>query len=101
MVIYLILGMLMDTLPVIILTAPIFVPIAVMLGIDKVYMGVVTVVIMAYGMLTPPFGANIFISSGFTGQPVASILKYSRFLYVFGLIAIFLIVYIPYLLFYR
>lgn len=94
-VIYLILGMLMETVPIIILTAPIFFPIAALLRVDPVHFGVITVVNLAFGLVTPPFGTCVFMANSYSRQPVMSIVKNCRCFYVFGLAAIFLVTYVP------
>ena len=94
-IIYIILGMLMETVPIIILTAPIFFPIAESLGIDPVHFGVITVVNLAFGLFTPPFGTCVFMANSYSKQPVTSIVKECRWFYVFGLGAIFLVTYVP------
>lgn len=58
---YLVAGMVMEILPVIIITVPIFAPIIVNMGYDLVWFGVLIVVIGQAGMITPPVGVNIFV----------------------------------------
>lgn len=53
---YLVLGMFIETIPIIILTTPIFYPIALTLGIDPIHFGVITVFNLAFGMVTRPSG---------------------------------------------
>lgn len=93
-VIYLILGMLMETVPIIILTAPIFFPVASMLGVVPIHFGIITVVNLAFGLFTPPFGTCVFMANTYSKQPVMSIVKNCRMFYVFGLLAILLITYV-------
>ena len=92
---YLIMGMLMETVPIIILTAPIFFPIATSLGIDPVHFGVITVVNLAFGLFTPPFGTCVFMASSYSKQPVMSIVKDCRMFYIFGVLSILFITYMP------
>ncbi len=58
---YLVAGMVMEILPVIIITAPIFAPIVVNMGYDLVWFGVLIVVLGQAGMITPPVGVNIYV----------------------------------------
>lgn len=58
---YLIAGMVMEILPVIIITVPIFAPIIVNMGYDLIWFGVLIVVLGQAGMITPPVGVNIFV----------------------------------------
>ena len=61
---YLILGCLMDSLAMIILTVPIIFPAIVDLGFDPVWFGVVVVMTVELGLITPPFGLNVFVIRG-------------------------------------
>lgn len=83
-VIYLILGMIMETIPIILLTAPLFLPIAVALGIDPIHFGVVTVFNLAFGIVTPPFGMNLFVASGYSKRSLGGMVKRGKTYYVIG-----------------
>lgn len=61
-VLLLIIGMFIDTNSSIVLFAPLFVPILTSLGYDIYYVGVIMVVNLCIGMLTPPLGANLFVA---------------------------------------
>lgn len=93
--IYLVLGMLMETLPIIILTCPIFFPVASSLGIGLVHFGVITVCNLAFGLFTPPYGTCLFMASNYSKVPVLSMVKSCRFFYLFGAIALLVITYAP------
>ena len=62
--IYLIGGCFMDSLAMILLTIPIFYPVAVGLGYDPIWFGVVIVLITEMGVITPPVGVNVYVVSG-------------------------------------
>jgi len=65
LVIYLILGCFIDALALILLTIPIFYPVAVgILGYDPIWFGVIIVMVMAMGVITPPVGMNVYIVKG-------------------------------------
>ena len=66
-------GMLMEATALLLLTAPILVPIAIKLGIDPVHFGLVMVVNIMIGTLTPPFGQSAFIVSAIGRIPVERI----------------------------
>ena len=68
-------GMMMDTTPAILILAPIFMPIAVGLGIDPIHFGIIMVVNLAVGFVTPPIGVNLFVASSMTKIPILSIAK--------------------------
>jgi tripartite ATP-independent transporter DctM subunit len=59
-----IMGMLLDTVGIIMITAPIFVPIIIALGFDPVWFGILFIIMMEIGFLTPPFGYNLFYLRG-------------------------------------
>jgi len=62
--IYLIGGCFMDALGMILLTIPIFYPVAVELGYDPIWFGVIIVLITEMGVITPPVGVNVYVVSG-------------------------------------
>ncbi len=74
-VLFLILGMFMETLAIMLIFFPIVVPIVQTVGIDPVHFGVVAVLNLMIGLLTPPFGMLLFLMSGLTKQPMAAILR--------------------------
>ncbi|MDR7521806.1 MAG: TRAP transporter large permease [Armatimonadota bacterium] len=74
-VLFLILGMFMETLAIMLIFLPIVIPIVQALGIDLVHFGVVFVLNVMIGLLTPPFGMLLFLLSGLTKLPMAVILK--------------------------
>ena len=68
-------GNFMEPSAIILILVPIIFPIAVRLGIDPVHLGVLMVVNMEIGMVTPPVGLNLFVASGITGMPLLSVAK--------------------------
>ncbi|WP_199751718.1 TRAP transporter large permease [Actinoplanes sp. ATCC 53533] len=69
-IILLILGCLIDATAIILVTVPVLLPIAVGLGIDPIYFGVVMIINLMIGLLTPPVGSVLYITSSVTGKPV-------------------------------
>ncbi|MBU4563120.1 MAG: TRAP transporter large permease subunit [Desulfarculus sp.] len=63
LLLYIILGCLMNVIPMILLTLPAIFPTILALGFDPIWFGVVTVVIMEVGQITPPVGVNVFALS--------------------------------------
>lgn len=59
-----VMGMLLDTVGIIMITVPIFVPIILKLGFDPVWFGILFIIMMEIGFLTPPFGYNLFYLRG-------------------------------------
>ena len=74
-IILLIAGNFMDPAPIILITAPILFPTAVKLGIDPIHLGIVYVVNMEIGLVTPPVGLNLFVASGITGLQLTSVVR--------------------------
>jgi C4-dicarboxylate transporter, DctM subunit len=74
-IILLIAGNFMDPAPIVLITAPILFPTAIKLGIDPIHLGVMYVVNMEIGLVTPPVGLNLFVASGITGQPLMSVVR--------------------------
>ncbi len=74
-VILLIAGNFMEPSSILLILAPIFFPIATQLGIDPIHLGIIMVVNMEIGMITPPVGLNLFVTSGVTGMPLWDVVK--------------------------
>ena len=94
-VLLLIVGMVMDTSPAILILTPILIPITNSLGIDPIQFGIIMVVNLAIGFVTPPIGINLFVASSLTDVPVMQIAKKAMPLIVFFLIALLAITFIP------
>ena len=62
-VLYIFIGMFMDTLSAVLITIPIFYPIVIGLGFDPVWFGVIIVLVMVLGTISPPIGINLFIAA--------------------------------------
>ena len=74
-VILLIVGMFMDTSAAVLIFVPLFLPIVAELGIDPIHFGIVMIVTLSIGMLTPPFGLNLFVAKGITGESLTLIIR--------------------------
>jgi len=74
-VVLLIAGAFMEPSAIILILAPILFPIAVQLGIDPIHLGIIMVVNMEIGLITPPVGLNLFVTSAVTGMPVTAVIK--------------------------
>ena len=94
-VILLIGGQFMEPSGLIVIVAPLVFPIAMELGVDPIHLGIITVVNMEIGMITPPVGLNLFVTSGVAGMPmmrvVRAALPFLAVLFVF----LILITYVP------
>jgi C4-dicarboxylate transporter DctM subunit len=96
-IILLIGGQFMEPSGLIIIVAPLVFPIAVELGIDPIHLGIIMVVNMEIGMITPPVGLNLFVTSGVAGMPMMSVVKAA--LPFLGVLFVFLILvtYVPWI----
>ncbi len=94
-IILLIGGQFMEPSGLLIIVAPLVFPIAMELGIDPIHLGIIMVVNMEIGMITPPVGLNLFVTSGVAGMPMMSVVRAA--LPFLGVMFIFLIMvtYIP------
>lgn len=96
-VIFLILGMVMDTGPAIVILSPILLPAVQALGVDPVHFGVIMVCCLSIGLATPPFGLDLFVAGTLSDTPPMNVAKKALpFIFAFG-IALFAITYIPWL----
>jgi C4-dicarboxylate transporter, DctM subunit len=74
-VMLLIAGNFMEPTGIILILAPILFPIALRLGIDPVHLGIIVTVNMEIGMVTPPVGLNLFVTSGITGMSMMQVVR--------------------------
>ena len=74
-IILLVAGNFMEPTGIILILGPIFFPIAQKLGIDPIHLGIIMVVNMEIGMITPPVGLNLFVTSGITGMNLVQVVR--------------------------
>jgi len=90
-------GQFMEPSGLLLIVAPVVFPIAIELGIDPIHLGIIMVVNMEIGMITPPIGLNLFVTSGITGMSLAQVVKaalpFMAVLFVF----LILVTYVPWL----
>lgn len=76
LLIYLVLGCALDALAMVLLTVPVFFPIVVGLGFDPIWFGVLVVMVVELGLITPPIGMNVFIIKGIAPEiPLGTIYR--------------------------
>lgn len=94
-VIFLLLGMVMDTGPAIVILSPILLPAVQSLGVNPVHFGVIMVCCLSIGLATPPFGLDLFVAGTLSDiAPMNVARRAMPFIIAFG-IALFIITYIP------
>ncbi|WP_286974778.1 C4-dicarboxylate TRAP transporter large permease protein DctM [Pseudomonas sp.] len=74
-IVLLVAGAFMEPSAIILILAPILFPIAVELGIDPIHLGIIMVVNMEIGLITPPVGLNLFVTSAVTGMPLTQVIR--------------------------
>ena len=68
-------GQFMEPSGLLLIVAPVVFPIAMELGVDPIHLGIIMVVNMEIGMITPPIGLNLFVTSGITGMSLVKVVK--------------------------
>jgi C4-dicarboxylate transporter DctM subunit len=94
-VILLIAGCFMETSSAILIIAPILLPIALELGVDPVHLGIIIVMNLEIGMVTPPLGLNLFVASGLSGLSVLRVAKVALPSAGVLLVALLIVTYVP------
>ncbi|HLR34877.1 MAG TPA: TRAP transporter large permease [Tissierellales bacterium] len=74
-IILLFVGMIMDSSAAVLILTPLFLPIVTGIGIDPIHFGVIMIVNLSIGMLTPPFGLNLFVASGIGEISLSDVVK--------------------------
>ncbi|MDR0576722.1 MAG: TRAP transporter large permease subunit [Candidatus Accumulibacter sp.] len=94
-IILLIAGMFMDAIPAMMIFTPIVLPLVKNIGMSPVHLGIVMIVNLAVGFVTPPVGVNLFVASNMTGISVLSVAKAALPFIAAFLVALLLITFIP------
>jgi len=94
-IILLLWGMVMDTLPALLILAPIFSPLVEGLGIDPVHFGVVMVFNLMIGLMTPPYGLCLFTATAICDSSLEEISKAALPFLIINVLVLFLITYVP------
>jgi C4-dicarboxylate transporter DctM subunit len=74
-ILLLIVGCFMDAMSAILVLAPILTPMAVHYGINPIHFGIIMIVNLEIGYLTPPIGINLFVASGIFKEPLTDVIK--------------------------
>ncbi len=94
-VILLIGGQFMEPSGLLVIVAPLVFPIAIELGIDPIHLGIIMVVNMEIGMITPPVGLNLFVTAGVTGMSMMRVVKASLPWLMILFVFLIMVTYIP------
>jgi len=93
----LIMGCFMDVVSAMLVLGPVFMPLLQRFEIDFIHFGIIMVLNIEIGFLTPPFGVNLFVSSGITGKDVLEVARSVAPFLVIMLGMLFLITYVPWI----
>lgn len=96
-VILLIGGQFMEPSGLIVIVAPLVFPIAIELGIDPIHLGIIMVVNMEIGMITPPVGLNLFVTSGVANMPMLRVVRASLPWLAILFVFLILVTYVPFI----
>ncbi len=88
-------GQFMEPSGLLLIVAPVVFPIAVQLGVDPIHLGIIMVVNMEIGMITPPIGLNLFVTSGITGMSLVQVVRAAMPFVAVLLLFLVLVTYIP------
>lgn len=75
LIVFLLLGCILDTMAIILLAVPIFYPLIIGLGFDPIWFGILVVCTVEIGLITPPVGLNVYIIQGISGAPMSVCFK--------------------------
>ena len=91
----LVLGCLMDIMSAIMIVAPLLAPIAISYGVDPIHFGLIFIVNLSIGYITPPIGLNLFVASTVLNKPVFQVIRASMPYAIIMLLALFAVTYFP------
>jgi len=94
-VLLLIVGCFMEPNSAILVLAPLFYPIVMKMNINPIHFGIIMIYNLELGMLTPPLGLNLFVSSGMTGYPLGRVVKATMPFIIAMFVMLFVYTYIP------
>lgn len=90
-------GQFMEPSGLLVIVAPVVFPIAMKLGVDPIHLGIIMVVNMEIGMITPPIGLNLFVTSGITGMSLAQVVKAALPFVMVLFLFLIIVTYVPFL----
>jgi C4-dicarboxylate transporter DctM subunit len=88
-------GQFMEPSGLLIIVAPLVFPIAIALGIDPIHLGIIMVVNMEIGMITPPVGLNLFVTAGVAGMSMLNVVKAAAPWLLIMFLFLIIVTYIP------
>ncbi|MGX8790515.1 TRAP transporter large permease [Oceanobacillus sp. M60] len=95
LLILILLGMILDVAPIILITTPILLPIAHDIGIDSIHYGIMMMICMAIGLVSPPVGGALFVGSSVANIPVEKVVKALVPFYIVMFVILLIVAFIP------
>jgi TRAP-type C4-dicarboxylate transport system permease large subunit len=93
----LIIGFVLDIFSAIVVVLPLIIPLGMVYGIDPVHLGIIFLVNLEVGYITPPVGLNLFLSSYRFKKPFVDICRYVSPFLIVRLVVVLLVTYLPWL----
>lgn len=93
--IMLVAGCFLDSASAIIILAPLMQPIAAKVGVDAIHFGIITLVNLSVGMLTPPVGLNLFVAMGIAKMTLGQVFRASLPMIILMIVALLIVTYVP------
>ncbi|ARJ39591.1 MULTISPECIES: TRAP transporter large permease [Sporosarcina] len=93
--VYLILGFFMDAIAILLLTLPLTFPVIIELGYDPIWFGILVIMMVEIGLVTPPLGVNAFVVSSISKEPINNVFRGSVYMVLIALITLTIIVIFP------
>lgn len=90
-------GQFMEPSGLLLIVAPVVFPIGMQLGVDPIHLGIIMVVNMEIGMITPPIGLNLFVTSGITGMSLVQVVRAAAPFVAVLFVFLILVTYVPWL----
>ena len=94
-VLLLFLGMFIDQTPAIIMLVPVFLPLAENLGIHPIHLGVIVVINLSFGLITPPVGTSLFVGCRIADLPITAVVRPMLPFLPIMIAVLFLVTYVP------
>jgi len=88
-------GQFMEPSGLLLIVAPVVFPIALALGVDPIHLGIIMVVNMEIGMITPPIGLNLFVTSGITGMSLVQVVRAAAPFVMVLFVFLIIVTYVP------
>ncbi len=93
--ILLLVGTFMDMTPAVLIFTPIFLPVAVQLGVNPIHFGIIMVMNLSVGLCTPPVGSVLFVGCSVAGLPITKVIKPLIPMFIAMIFSLLLVTYIP------